>query len=309
MIAGGSPGPLVTTNASCFEPPNVVKLRASRISRLMGVDDQTVVEEILDRLGFESKVYGRDSEFAEPAWEVSAPSHRFDIAIEADLIEEISRVFGYNNLPVRTPKASLTMLPKSETALSLNRLKDQLVGRGWYEAVTYSFVDADLQSSLNPEEEPVVLANPLSSDMSVMRTTIWTGLVNSLIYNVNRQQDQVKLFESGLCFSQPLLGKCWCLRRLFRSARGCNFGRHETENWANSPEFIDFMILKVIWKVFLLLLGSPKTFLSLLVNTQGCTQVRQRKLKKIVRLLVMSDFWTLESRKNWIVDILYFFLR
>ncbi|HCC44034.1 MAG TPA: hypothetical protein DEQ32_06535 [Gammaproteobacteria bacterium] len=284
MIAGGSPGPtVVTTNESCMPTPNVVKLRASRISRLMGVDiDQTVVEEILDRLGFESKVYGRDSEFAEPAWEVIAPSHRFDIAIEADLIEEISRVFGYNNLPVRTPKASLTMLPKSETALSLNRLKDQLVGRGWYEAVTYSFVDADLQTSLNPEEEPVVLANPLSSDMSVMRTTIWTGLVNSLIYNVNRQQDQVKLFESGLCFSQSTSREVLVFEEIIQVGKlaGVACGRRETENWANSPEFIDFYDVKGDLESIFALVGEPEDFSLLAGEHPGLHPGQTAKIEK-----------------------------
>ena len=284
MIAGGSPGPtVVTTNESCLPTPNVVKLRASRISRLMGVDiDQTVVEEILDRLGFESKAYVRDSESAEPAWEVSAPSHRFDIAIEADLIEEISRVFGYNNLPVRTPKASLTMLPKSETALSLNRLKDQLVGRGWYEAVTYSFVDADLQSSLNPEEEPVVLANPLSSDMSVMRTTIWTGLVNSLIYNVNRQQDQVKLFESGLCFSQSTSREVLVFEEIIQVGKlaGVACGRRETENWANSPEFIDFYDVKGDLESIFALVGEPEDFSLLAGEHPGLHPGQTAKIEK-----------------------------
>ena len=122
---------------------------------------------------------------------MSAPSHRFDIAIEADLIEEISRVYGYNNLPTRTPVASLAMVSRSETVLSLNRIRDQLVARGYYEAITYSFVDAALQNRIDPENEPIGLANPLSSEMSVMRTTIWSGLLKSLIYNVNRQQNRV----------------------------------------------------------------------------------------------------------------------
>tara|TARA_B100000131_G_C18032811_1_gene579160 strand:+ start:76 stop:1023 length:948 start_codon:yes stop_codon:yes gene_type:complete len=174
------------------------------------------------------------------------------------------------------------MLPKSETALSLNRLKDQLVGRGWYEAVTYSFVDADLQTSLNPEEEPVVLANPLSSDMSVMRTTIWTGLVNSLIYNVNRQQDQVKLFESGLCFSQSTSREVLVFEEIIQVGKlaGVACGRRETENWANSPEFIDFYDVKGDLESIFALVGEPEDFSLLAGEHPGLHPGQTAKIEK-----------------------------
>ena len=185
-----------------------------------------------------------------------------DHKIEADLIEEISRVYGYNNLPVRIPRASLSMLPRSETDLSLNRIRHQLVSRGWFEAITYSFVDAGLQGQLDTTQEPIELANPLSSDMSVMRTTIWTGLLNSLIYNVNRQQDQVRLFETGLCFSQASNQSSLTFDDIdqVRKLAGVACGRRESENWANSSEVIDFYDIKGDLESVLALSGEPEAF-------------------------------------------------
>ena len=263
-IAGGKPGPaVVTTDEANLPVSSVVELRASRISRVLGVDiDNAMVDDILARLGFGSRILEQNDDLTECVWEVSAPSHRFDIAIEADLIEEISRVYGYNNLPVRTPQASLSMLPRSEASLPLDRIRDQLVGRGWFEAVTYSFVDAGFQAQLDPDQEPIPLANPLSSDMSVMRTTIWSGLLNSLIYNVNRQQDQVKLFETGLCFSQPRNQADLTFDNIaqIRKLAGVACGRRESESWANSSEVIDFYDIKGDLESILALSGDPDAF-------------------------------------------------
>ena len=264
QIAGGKPGPtIVTVSEDDLPTVKEVELRASRIARLLGVDiENAMVDEILERLGFSHTVIPQGSEVTEHVWKVSAPSHRFDIAIEADLIEEISRVYGYNTLPVRTPRASLIMLPQSESELSLNRLRDQLVARGWFEAITYSFVDAGLQSQLDPGQEPIELANPLSSDMSVMRTTIWTGLLNSLIYNVNRNQEQVRLFETGLCFSQtPNQSEIhFSDIRQVRKLAGVACGRREKENWSNSTEVIDFYDIKGDLESLIAMTGAAGEF-------------------------------------------------
>ncbi len=267
-IAGGKPGPTIETVDSHHLPTEKsVELRASRISRVLGVEiDNDTVDEMMARLGFNAVPLdletGGKSGVEEHTWQVSAPSHRFDIAIEADLIEEISRVYGYNNLPVRTPKASLAMAPRSETQLPLNRIRDQLVSRGYFEAITYSFVDADLQGRLDPGQEPIALANPLSAEMSVMRTTIWTGLLKSLIYNVNRQQDRVRLFETGLCFSQPPNQADLQFDNIsqVRKIAGVACGRRAEENWANSAEVIDFYDIKGDVECVLALTGHPGEF-------------------------------------------------
>jgi phenylalanyl-tRNA synthetase beta chain len=245
-IAGGEPGPVIDTVDPAFLPavPEVT-LRASRISRLLGVAiDDAVVDGMLDRLGFGRTQQQVDGE---TQWLVSAPSHRFDIAIEADLIEEISRVYGYNTLPVRTPVTSLSMLEVSESEISLARIRDQLVTRGYQEAITYSFVDPAMENLIDPANDPIALANPLSSEMSVMRTTLWSGLLKSLIYNLNRQQHRVRLFETGLRFLQPPnrsgdLDLADITQEKMIAGVAC--GPRQGENWANDTQVIDFYDIK-----------------------------------------------------------------
>ena len=201
MIAGGRPGPLVDTVNEADLPQAVeVRLRAARVARVLGMDiDDADIENILKRLEFE---FCLDPTGEDRAWLVQSPSHRFDINIEADLIEEISRIIGYEALPVTQPVATLSMLEATETQSSGKRLKQRLIDRGYSEAISYSFVDSDLQQRLSPEAIAVALKNPLSSEMSVMRTTLVGGLLKALVHNQNRQQTNVRLFEIGLVFHQ-----------------------------------------------------------------------------------------------------------
>jgi phenylalanyl-tRNA synthetase beta chain len=260
-IAGGEPGPTTETIREAELPvQKTVELRSARISLVLGVDiDDEIVDGILDRLGFQA-----DREMIGDAtgWIVSAPSHRFDISIEADLIEEISRVYGYNNLPTRTPVASLTMSKRPEGLLSLNRLRDQLVARGYFEAISYSFVDEKLQRSLDPANEPIELANPLSAEMSVMRTTIWTGLIKALIYNVNRQQSRVRLFETGLCFTRSPNQEDLTFNNIHQVKKlaGIACGPRQAENWSNDSQTIDFYDIKGDVESLLALSGEPGQF-------------------------------------------------
>jgi phenylalanyl-tRNA synthetase beta chain len=131
---------------------------------------------------------------------VTAPSYRFDINIEADLIEEIGRMVGYNNIEGTKELAHVQMAGFSETQVELNKIHDMLVEQGFYQAITYSFVSPELQAILDPEQATLKLANPISADMSTMRTRLLPGLLQALQYNVNRQQSKVRLFETGLCF-------------------------------------------------------------------------------------------------------------
>ena len=261
QISGGQAGPVTdTVDSSSLPIEKTIELRASRISRVLGVDiDNSAVDDIFARLNFSVNITDHNGEHI---WIVSAPSHRFDIAIEADLIEEISRVYGYNNLPTRTPFASLNMSKKAETELSLNRVRDHLVGRGYFEAITYSFVDAAMQAALDPEHTPIALANPLSAEMSVMRTSIWPGLVKSLIYNVNRQQTQVRLFESGLCFSQPPNQTSLSFDNIsqIKKLAGVVCGPRQNENWSNDSQIVDFFDVKGDIESVLALTGQAETF-------------------------------------------------
>ena len=278
-IAGGQPGPVSEeTDASHLPGHKTIELRASRLEQLLGVAiEDGKVDEILARLAFPSRksadrkmarifsaLTGRQKgkQKEGPKWKVSAPSHRFDIAGEADLIEEISRVHGYNNLPSRVPRASLQMVPESEAEIPLRRFRDQLVSRGYHEAITYSFVDSDLQRSLDPTREPIELANPLSAEMSVMRTTLWTGLLKALIYNVNRQQHRVRLFETGLCFLRSSERQPLNLEDIIqvRKLAGIACGPRQVENWSNDSEAIDFYDIKGDLEAVLQMTGQSDTF-------------------------------------------------
>lgn len=259
-IATGEPGPVTESvdESSLPEIPEV-SLRLARVIRLLGVEvEADQVEDMLARLGF---AYSR-ADGGDTAWQIKAPSYRFDIAIEADLIEEISRIYGYNNLPVRTPKLQLTMAPVTETALALNDLKSALVSNGYQEAITYSFVDAGIQNTLDPENDPIGLANPLSSEMSVMRTSLWSGLVKALTHNLNRQQTRVRLFETGLRFIQPpnqaQLDVSDVKQDMMLAGLVC--GSRHPENWSNGSEAVDFYDLKGDVESLLNLLGGVEQF-------------------------------------------------
>lgn len=260
-IAGGEAGPVTeAVHKDALPATHEVSVRPGRVKRLLGVDiPSRDIDQMLTRLGFEHKKTKVDGE---ESWLVSAPSHRFDIAIEADLIEEISRVYGYNNLPVRTPRSWLTMAPAPEGRLGIDRIREQLVARGYYEAITYSFVDPKSQEALDPENDPVALANPISNEMGVMRTTLWPGLLKSLIYNLNRQQDQIRLFEVGLRFVQPPNQKNLDMDSLDQSRMlaGVACGARHGENWANASQAIDFYDVKGDLETVLALTGAEDEF-------------------------------------------------
>ena len=244
LIAGGDPGPLVDTVSEADLPQAIeVRLRAARVARVLGmVIDDADIENILKRLEFEFIV---DPNSEDRAWLVQSPSHRFDINIEADLIEEISRIIGYEALPVTQPVATLSMLEATETQSSDKRLKQRLIDRGYSEAISYSFVDSDLQHLLLPNATAVALKNPLSSEMSVMRTTLIGGLLKALLHNQNRQQSNVRLFEIGLVFHQQG-EKALSFDAIAQQERLALVlsGQRFPEGWANTSDLVDFFDLK-----------------------------------------------------------------
>ena len=256
-IVGGNPGPVVVTDLGDELPDlPIIHLRSPRVAKLLGVgigDEE--IEGMLDRLGlFHTRTDPADKA---ATWQVTSASHRFDLALEEDLIEEISRIYGYNNLPLRNPSSALVMPHITETALSAMDLKRRLVSRGYYEAITYSFVDPTSDALLDPVSEPVPLANPLSSEMGVMRTTLWPGLIKSLIYNVNRQQEQVRLFELGQCFRQPGNEPVTDLRQITQEMMlaGVVTGLRTSESWASKSQPIDFYDQKADVEALLSLSG------------------------------------------------------
>jgi len=194
-IVGGEAGPILemVSAKDLPERPDVV-LRAARIEKMLGFDlPAAEVERILSGLGLGV------SPIAD-GWRCAIPSWRFDMTIEADLLEELARVYGYNRLPVSHINAELVMTARPETQLSTRQLRHHLSARGFREAITYSFVDPKLQQLFDPQLSPVALANPISADMAVMRTSLLPGLVGAVQRNVNRQQPRTRLFETGLRF-------------------------------------------------------------------------------------------------------------
>ncbi len=197
--AGGEPGPVTEAmDAAHLPEARRVTLRPARANALLGtaIDDEAM-RETLTRLGMAPEEKGDH-------WEVLAPSWRFDIAREVDLIEEIARIHGYDRLPSRRTALPASIPPESESRVALARIRSLLVDRGYHEAITYSFVSEALQSALDPEHTPLALANPLSSDMGVMRSSLWPGLVGAVVHNRNRQMARVRLFEAGLRFRGTL---------------------------------------------------------------------------------------------------------
>ncbi|MBY6029825.1 phenylalanine--tRNA ligase subunit beta [Halomonas sp. DP8Y7-1] len=233
-ICGGEPGPLNEQADDAHLPgQRDVTLRAERLAKALSKRlDDAEVSEILERLGMAVDAHDR-------GWTVKVPSWRFDITIEEDLIEEVARIHGYNRLPVRRPAVRLGLKADHEAQSPLGRLRRQMTARGYQEAITYSFVAPELQRTLLPEAVSPVLANPISADLSVMRASLFPGLVRALEHNLNRQQTRVRLFESGLVFrgelddleQVPMLGAVVCGSRL-------------PEGWTGGRDKVDFFDLK-----------------------------------------------------------------
>ncbi|CUX97160.1 phenylalanine--tRNA ligase subunit beta [Candidatus Hoaglandella endobia] len=194
-ICGGQPGPVINvTTASMLKQQVTISLRRKTLDRLIGyhISDKDV-SDILIRLGFQVSS-------TEEGWQALTPSWRFDITIEEDLIEEVARMYGYDEIPNIPIRATLEMPRNREATLPLERVKMLLVDRGYQEAITYSFVDPKMQALLYPHPAPLLLPSPISKEMSAMRLSLWTGLLSAVVYNQNRQQQRIRLFESGLCF-------------------------------------------------------------------------------------------------------------
>ena len=194
-IAGGQPGPTVLTQVETQQPKRgSVTLRPERVASLLGVYVQrSDLEGILRRLGMQ--VAGAGDVLG-----VIPPSHRFDIAIEQDLIEEIGRIYGYDEIPRKDAKVPQRPQPATEQFVSRERLMLLLADRGYQETVTYGFVDARLQRLLFPGRAPLELANPISAELGEMRVSLWPGLIEVLRSNLRRQQERVRLFEVGTRF-------------------------------------------------------------------------------------------------------------
>ncbi len=246
-ICGGDAGPIIERVTEAARPiRQAITLRRARIGRLLGMElPDAEITDVLTRLGMavENHVEG---------WRVTPPGFRFDITLEADLIEELARVHGYNQLPSSYTRAQLTLAPQPESALNINRVHQLLVDRGYQEIVTYSFVDPSLQRQLDPEQAPMILANPLSSELSVMRTQLWPGLVKTLIHNQNRQQAGGRYYEIGLNYIMH--GNDIIQNKYI----GCLIhGAANPEQWGTPQRPADFFDIKADAEELLNLLTDP----------------------------------------------------
>lgn len=228
-ICGGQPGPI--SEAADRLPVRVpITLRLARLARVAGValDADTVARGL--------RALGAEVERRDDALVVTPPSFRFDLAIEEDLIEEAVRLYGYDNVPAQPPAAPSRMLPQDETVVGDDALRHTLVGLDYQEVITYSFVDPAWETALDPAARPLPLANPLASQLSAMRTTLWGGLIETLRHNLNRQQDRVRIFELGRVYAsldaQPMkLG-------------GLAYGDAVPEQWGAKARRVDFFDVK-----------------------------------------------------------------
>ncbi|SDZ86104.1 phenylalanine--tRNA ligase subunit beta [Microbulbifer marinus] len=237
-IVGGEPGPVHLRELSELMPAERhISLRRARVEQGLGValgDDEIV--DILTRLGLEKIEQNADG------WTFLVPSFRFDIAIEADLLEELARVYGYNRIPSESFTAALDIVPQEESEIAQSALEQTLLARGYNEAITFSFIDSDSAALFDPKAEPVALQNPISAELAVMRTSLIPGLCKSLQYNLNRQQNRVRLFETGLRFVPN--GNSVADLKQEPMVAGLVYGSRFAENWTGGKDLVDFYDIK-----------------------------------------------------------------
>jgi phenylalanyl-tRNA synthetase beta chain len=233
-ITGGSVGPVTEITATDALPDRkAVNLRQQRIEKVLGISMASAeVAEIFAGLGMQVEAHSE-------GWNITPPGCRFDIAIEADLLEEVGRIYGYNNLPNSSLLMRSELGKSEESVLPIERVEDLLVDKGYQEAITYSFVDEEIQRAVAPDDEFIRIKNPISSELSVMRTTLWCGLLNAALFNTNRQQSRVRLFETGLRFIRK---NNETIQQ--RMLSGLVLGNAYAEQWSEKSRKVDFFDLK-----------------------------------------------------------------
>ena len=236
-ICGGEAGPVVEAKSAEHLPQAAkVSLRHQRLNQVIGMEfARDEVTEILTRLGFAVEV-------TTSGWDVVAPSFRFDIAIEEDLIEEVARVYGYHRIQAAAPAAQLRMISRQESKTDTARLKSLLIDRGYQEAITYSFVDPKHQAAMFDDIAALTLPHPISVEMSSMRVSLWPGLANAVAYNQKRQQPSLAFFETGLRFLPQDDAENGVLQQAVIG--GIRAGKVRKEHWSDEDRAVDFYDIK-----------------------------------------------------------------
>ena len=245
-IAGGDAGPLVVDSSQEHLPKRAtIVLRRSRLAHLLGLEiDAAEVTQILESLQLAVAPTA-------DGWSVTAPSHRFDIEYEVDLIEEVARIHGYDSIPETTLAAQSPLETVTESRIDTERAAATLIGRDYQEIVTYSFIDPEANAKFTGRDSALVLSNPISSELSVMRASLWPGLVAAASTNMARQQDRVRLFEA----SRSYHGTLDAHEEVVRLA-GLVAGPVVPEQWGAKPENVDFFDVKSDVEAVLALTGA-----------------------------------------------------
>ncbi|KCY60822.1 phenylalanine--tRNA ligase, beta subunit, partial [Acinetobacter baumannii 1288284] len=237
-LAGGEFGPITVAEKTEILPKReAIELKQAQVDQLLGYQlTADFIADALNRLGCEVTVK------AEGEWSVVPPSHRYDMAIYQDLIEEVARIDGYDNIQISLPSMDV-QLAKYQDRFEIAELRQTIVTLGYQEAISFSFADAKLEKQLNPQVNPLMLANPISSDLAAMRSTLLSSLIPCVQYNLNRQQSRVRFFELGLRFDYQDAKSIEDLKQIPTLALVA-VGSQQPESWHVKPQPMDFFDFK-----------------------------------------------------------------
>lgn len=237
-LAGGEFGPITVAEKTEILPKReAIELKQAQVDQLLGYQvTADFIADALTRLGCEVTVK------AEGEWSVVPPSHRYDMAIYQDLIEEVARIDGYDNIQISLPSMDV-QLAKYQDRFEIAELRQTIVTLGYQEAISFSFADAKLEKQLNPQVNPLMLANPISSDLAAMRSTLLSSLIPCVQYNLNRQQSRVRFFELGLRFDYQNAKSIADLKQIPTLALVA-VGSQQPESWHVKPQSMDFFDFK-----------------------------------------------------------------
>ncbi|MEI5529467.1 phenylalanine--tRNA ligase subunit beta [Acinetobacter baumannii] len=237
-LAGGEFGPITVAEKSDLLPKReAIELKQAQVDQLLGYKVAAeFITDALTRLGCEVTIQ------ADGEWSVVPPSHRYDMAIYQDLIEEVARIDGYDNIQISLPSMDV-QLAKYQDRFEIAQLRQTVVTLGYQEAISFSFADAKLEKQLNPQVSPLMLANPISGDLAAMRSTLLSSLIPCVQYNLNRQQSRVRFFELGLRFDYQKANSIQDLKQIPTLALVA-VGSREPESWHAKPQPMDFFDFK-----------------------------------------------------------------
>ncbi|EPT8468398.1 phenylalanine--tRNA ligase subunit beta [Acinetobacter baumannii] len=237
-LAGGEFGPITVAEKSDLLPKReAIELKQAQVDQLLGYKVAAeFITDALTRLGCEVTIQ------ADGEWSVVPPSHRYDMAIYQDLIEEVARIDGYDNIQISLPSMDV-QLAKYQDRFEIAQLRQTVVTLGYQEAISFSFADTKLEKQLNPQVSPLMLANPISSDLAAMRSTLLSSLIPCVQYNLNRQQSRIRFFELGLRFDYQNANSIQDLKQIPTLALVA-VGSREPESWHAKPQPMDFFDFK-----------------------------------------------------------------